>query len=73
MLGRSPLPSTLRNCISYQKGIKAMRTGWVVWCVLWAFFWITVGWLIFPVINLALFLFSIIAIFFAYVLPQERR
>jgi hypothetical protein len=50
-----------------------MRTGWVVWCVLWAFFWITIGWLIFPVINLALFLFSIIAIFFAYVIPKERR
>jgi hypothetical protein len=31
-----------------------MRTAWIVWCVLWAFFWITFGWFFLPVINLFL-------------------
>lgn len=26
-----------------------IKIAWLVWCILWMFFWITVGWILVPV------------------------
>jgi hypothetical protein len=44
------------------------RAAWIIWCVLWALAWITVGWFIIPVFNVAMFAVSIAAIY-----AVERR
>lgn len=45
-----------------------MRTLWIVWCILWAIAWASVGWLLFP-INLGMFVISIVLLF----VPVGRR
>lgn len=37
------------------------KTAWFWWCFAWALFWITLGWFILPLINVFLFVLSIVA------------
>jgi hypothetical protein len=39
----------------------AWRAAWMIWCALWALFWITAGWFILPVINVLAFVASLAA------------
>jgi hypothetical protein len=36
------------------------RVLWIGWCTLWAVFWITLGWLFLPGINVFLFILSLV-------------
>jgi hypothetical protein len=38
-----------------------LRVAWVVWSLSWALFWITLGWLFAPLLNVLLFLLSLVA------------
>jgi hypothetical protein len=43
-------------------GTSLGRALWIAWCILWALFWITVGWLFLPLLNVVLAVLSLFAI-----------
>lgn len=44
---------------------------WLIWCVAWALFWITAGWLL-PLVNLFFFFGSVLAMLPAFAGNQPR-
>ena len=53
------------------------RVLWIGWCTLWAVFWITLGWLFLPGINVFLFILSLVLMIPAMINtaagPREAR
>lgn len=38
------------------------RTAWIFWCLAWALFWLTFGFLLLPVVNLGLAGLAVVAV-----------
>jgi Flp pilus assembly protein TadB len=49
----------------------AFRVVWLIWCVLWAIFWITVGWLLLPLVNVVLCALSLVCGVGVYAVPND--
>jgi hypothetical protein len=47
------------------------RVLWIGWCTLWAVFWITLGWLFLPGINVFLFILSLVLMIPAMINPRR--
>jgi hypothetical protein len=48
------------------------RLFWLIWCLLWAAFWITAGWFVLPVINTFVFVLCLAAAVPSFI-GNERR
>lgn len=39
--------------------MSPVKLAWLIWCIMWAFFWMTIGWILLP-LNIMFFMASVV-------------
>lgn len=51
-----------------------MRFFWIVWCTCWLVFWLTIGWIVLPILNMVLAFWTLIVMLPAcFPIYSDRR